>query len=726
MDNALITRRLYKNVKVHEIPIDDADDLKNLQYKEYKINDIKRKNLQKLALKKDKNNYSKIEEEEEYDDNSDDNDDDLDDDMAKLGYDMSNIRLVPINRKVFIDSYFRDKYVYPDASEFVVSWGRAFTNVSSIKLSSLEFPNVVPTFNNSNNTLYWINKEDIDLPEPYPIYTTTMDIGSYTLSSLETHLAEIMKAPKRHYGIPNYVTGEKALNHYLMVTLNNDSDKVSFTSIVTKNAPISPIKTIEGSNVIYVNQPDHGYENAETIYIIGVMGIIGGIPAADINVSSGFQITKEDDNTFSFEIATHATSTITGGGSQVKIGRGAPFQFLFGSYNNTPANELGFPVENSSESLPFENPITSTIKEIQGMEIDPTNDGYLSVTCQDHELEIGDEVYIYNLRASPDIYNDTKHKGVFTVINIFTQDRILLDCKLSDITSWEGAFLGTRIFKMFFPGHGFNRITEIKQVAIDTVQISTLFDHGFGMQNNKNLTRISGSNCIPSVDGVYYANYINRDTFTVTVPGIDLSQDGYSGILTTSHDFFLYNVQPFGGFTYNELNGKQFSVRNILNEYEFVFVGKYGFSSKIETGGGSAIRINSKLHGWNGTQTNFIDNKLYRPLRLSGDDYVFMCIPNLKSDSVSSNCLVDHIFAKIYITANPGQVIFHEFDASPVEFNTPIKKVDELKIQIKSKHNELISFNGLDFSFSFEITELIRRDRTVEYSRNANGYAGLM
>lgn len=685
MDTALITEKLYSNPKSRTLPLDE-DDTKNTQFIKFK-----------------------------------ENDDDSDD--IKVGDDKKNIKLIPVTRKIMIDSVFRDKIIYPDASEFVVSWGRSFTNVAKMRITSLEFPNVVPCFHKSNNTLYWINKEDFDLEPPFPVYTAVIDTGSYTISTLEIELTNIMKMSKRHFGQVSLISGEKAQNHYFMVTLNNESDKVSFTSIITKNAPVSPFTTIAGSNIVQCYQPDHGYESGEIIYFIGVMGIIGGISATDI-LNTGFKITKNDNNYFSFEVNSNAITSTSGGGSQVKTGRGAPFQFLFGNYDNVPADELGFPVENSSDNLSYINPITSSIRIIQGMEIDKINYGYLKIISQNHELEVGDDVYIYNLIATPDIYNDINHKGAYKVIAVLTPDVFLVDCKLLSITSWAQSFIGTRIFHMYFPNHTFYRITEIKQVAPDIIQISTLFGHG--ITENNTWTRISETNCDPSIDGVYEATRINDDTFTITIPGINLNSPGYTGILTTDHLFYLYNVQPFAGFSYNELNGKPFTIRKILNENEFIFVGKYGFASKEETGGGDGIRISSKLHGWNETHDNFINNALYKPIRLSGDDYVFMCIPNLKSDSISSNCPVQNIFAKIYITANPGQVIFHEFDASDVEFNTPIKKVDELKIQIKSKNNELISFNGLDFSFSLEVVELIRRDITVEYSRNANGYAGLI
>jgi hypothetical protein len=176
--------------------------------------------------------------------------------------------------------------------------------------------------------------------------------------------------------------------------------------------------------------------------------------------------------------------------------------------------------------------------------------------------------------------------------------------------------------------------------------------------------------------------------------------------------FYLYNVVPFGGYTEDQLNNKEMEIRYVLDDSSFTFTTRYGFSTITESGGGSSVRISSKLHGWGGHHDNSPNGVLHRPVKLSGDNSAFLCIKNLESDSVSSNTPVRDIFAKLFITANPGLIIFNQFDGADMEFVNPIPQLDELHFQIRSPNNEITSFGGLDYSFGLEIVEEIDIDES--------------
>jgi hypothetical protein len=242
-----------------------------------------------------------------------------------------------------------------------------------------------------------------------------------------------------------------------------------------------------------------------------------------------------------------------------------------------------------------------------------------------------------------------------------------------------------------------------------------LFDHGF---NENSKVRISGSNSTPSIDGFYQVTPIDNDSFTIRNPNIadplSLSAPGHKGILASDYDFYLYNVRPFGGFTATELNNVRFQVRDIIDADNFTFVGQFGFSNVAESGGGDGIRINSKLHGWRGTQSNSPNGSLYRPVRLSGDNYAFMCVPGLNSDSIATTGSVKDIFAKLFITTVPGMTIFNQFDSSPLDLPTIIPNLNELRFQIRSAENHLLSFQGLDYSFGLEVISLEQNDEQNE------------
>ena len=122
----------------------------------------------------------------------------------------------------------------------------------------------------------------------------------------------------------------------------------------------------------------------------------------------------------------------------------------------------------------------------------------------------------------------------------------------------------------------------------------------------------------PNIDGDYTVKPVDGDSFIISSADMSnpltITTPGFAG--SFDYVFYLYNVTPFGGFTANDLNGVPFEVRDIIDADNFTFTGRYGFSKFGETGGGDAIRINSKLHGWRGTQDNSPGGTLYKPIRL--------------------------------------------------------------------------------------------------------------
>ena len=141
-------------------------------------------------------------------------------------------------------------------------------------------------------------------------------------------------------------------------------------------------------------------------------------------------------------------------------------------------------------------------------------------------------------------------------------------------------------------------------------------------------------------------------------------------------------------------------------------MGLLGFSStKSTTGGGSGICITSLLHGWTSTVTNTPNGVLNKPVKLSGDNYAFMCIPGITNDSISTSGSVKDIFAKLFLSSIPGTVIFNEFDSLPIEFVKPIAILNSLRFTIMTPENVQATFNGLDYSFGMDVTELVHEDQ---------------
>ncbi|KAJ3085725.1 hypothetical protein HK102_013886 [Quaeritorhiza haematococci] len=585
---------------------------------------------------------------------------------------------------VAIDSRDRDMSMYPDASDFRIFLGRSFFNIKRIQLLSTEIPNVESAIRSSNNTLYWINEEDRDLG--YPVYSVSVNTGTYRIDTLQAALTNALNnvGVKRRNGA--------GIPHYFDITVNIDTDQVSFASLITQPCPTNPIRTTKGSGTIIVAQPNHGYTNYQRVHVIGVKGIVGGIPNTALN--GNFTVTVDDLDQFRYEIGFAATETVTGRGPYVSTGREAGFKFLFGEYTDTIGDVLGFPTENSSVTIPFPNPLFTVSLEIQGIiPGTPT-----LIRCDGHPLRVNDTIKLYQVHLTPSIY-DNDRNGVFQVVDVPDLDHFAINFVSSNVITFDGASIGTRIFGVTFPQHGFNRIVDIRSYG-GHMAVTTLLNHQRSPGDTVNISR---SNSEPSIDGTHVI--LATPSPDVMILSGTVNRTGYDGIFAADHRFVLYNANAFGGFTRGNLNGATFKIRDIVDEVTFTGTVTTGFSDgSSQQGGGGAVRIASKLHGFRGVQDNFVNGALYKSIALSGNNYAFLCSPQL--GTMVNTGVVRDVFAKIQLNENPGAVIFNSFVSSPKTFtDKTFPRIDELGLSIRSPQNDYLSFRGLDYSLTLEIVE---------------------
>ena len=83
--------------------------------------------------------------------------------------------------------------------------------------------------------------------------------------------------------------------------------------------PSNPFTITNGSTTVTVDEPNHGRSTSDTVRFRDVE-LVGGIPAATINGSSGFTITKTDDNNYTFSSGATASATEIGGGGSASAG----------------------------------------------------------------------------------------------------------------------------------------------------------------------------------------------------------------------------------------------------------------------------------------------------------------------------------------------------------------------------------------------------------------------
>lgn len=107
-------------------------------------------------------------------------------------------------------------------------------------------------------------------------------------------------------------------------------------------------------------------------------------------------------------------------------------------------------------------------------------------------------------------------------------------------------------------------------------------------------------------------------------------------------------------------------------------------------------------------------------LNLTGPElYLMMHLNNY--ESIISNSSMGSCFAKILLTGSPGDAIFNTYINYPVEFDIPIKSLNELNIRFTFPDGTLPNFNNLNHSFTLLITEeLYTNDIIGKNSNNIN------
>ncbi|KAJ3352331.1 hypothetical protein GGF32_003819 [Allomyces javanicus] len=609
------------------------------------------------------------------------------DEMARYGIKgFPTIVAVNTATKELVDTFTGDRndpkaivthIEYPDASDFIIPLPSVLSNVTRIRFIANVFPNVDQAINPGNNTLRWINKEDLDLG--YPEYKVTITSGSYrTLANLQAQIELQVNSVqcKRRAG-----TG---VPHYFII-------------------PTNGIQTVRGYGIVTVTQPNHGYIDGETIEIIGIRGSVGGIPSSVLN--GRFQISLRGPDQFSYEVASIATATEEGGGAVIKSGREVDWQ-LIGQYDNTILGPLGFRVENSSVTFPANSVLMSRTQPITGIQ---QSGRFLHIICPNHGLRVQDTVYLHEFYVSPTVYDNVR-RGIFTVANVLTPDVFAVEYTVDSVTSIKFAFVGTQVIHVSFPNHGLNRIVDIQQVTPGTIEVTMLLPHKLAAGDT---VCVSQSNSTPSIDGKYTIQNVQDDTFQIRFDQT-LTSSGFNGILCGDLNIVMYGVPAFGGFREADLNGVYLTVRDILNADEFTYTVRTGFARQTETIDVSGkSRLNSKVHGWSGSKTNYDPDtmSLYRPVNLSGDSYSYLTCPNLpQSDDfilTTAPGTIKNVIGVLLLNASPGYTLFNNAVDTSVSFTKPIQTLSELHFRHVGPGGTPLNFGGLDWMMVLEITELV-------------------
>ena len=519
-----------------EVSSQSNEEFKNFYEKEQSLQEEKniRENLDKISIK----NFR-------LDDETDDQNL-LNTNKFELQNTISNTNTntnEKLNRKikevityVSVDSRDRNKVLYPKASYFKIFLGKTFYNVKNIKLASVEFPNTNAVINSNNNKIYWRNKEDIDIDKinditkEYPTYDTTLRIGSYVATSLQTEIYNKFSLIKRQ-------DGDSADYHYFIVNLDLDTDIVTFTSLILTQLPVNPLSTLTGSGLITINHPNHGFQEGDKIYLVGAQ-TLAGITPPYLNTLHTITIipsTSGGSDYYQFEVNIKAALAVQlGGGNTVKSGKIAPFQLLFGDYPNTIAQNIGFPLENSSQL------IKTYIKSIE------TIHQVLITTTEPHRLintfdNLGQSCTIAGSGTTPNI------DGTRIITKIINQYSFLI--KVNEPLSITTLINPTVTFN--FPPHTNSLdISSISNYNFNTIIVTTFTDHNYDVSHIGSNVTLYETKTTPVLDNTHKIDGIfAQDSFTIVETILAKSETnivGDGGYIPRNHPITTHTVNVTG------------------------------------------------------------------------------------------------------------------------------------------------------------------------------------
>lgn len=447
---------------------------------------------------------------------------------------------------VSVDSRDRNKLLYPKPSFFKIFLGKTFYNVKSIRLASMEFPNTNAVVNSYNNKIYWRNQEDIDkdkinnITKQYPIYETTFRIGSYVATSLQTEMSSKLALVKRLDNSGDY--------HYFIVNLDLDTDVVTFTSLVLTQLNVNALSTTANTGIIKVGHANHGLSTGDQMYLVGAQAL-GGIPSSYLNTIHTVVVDSNNSNSaneYFFEVPIKAAQKIdNGGGNTLKVGKIAPYQFLFGDYNNTIAPNIGFPLENSSQLIKTYIKSVNTIYQVVVRTAIPHN--LINTLSNDlPPIHLGKRCTIRNSGTSPNIDGDR------TITKIIDQYTFVIQVNNPiSIVLLNNAFVefDPNIFPEYQLLNTFN-ITSISNYDFNTLLITNFSTHNYDISHIGKNVILYNTQTVPVLDGTHKIDGIfSLDSFTIIgsiFANYTTSTNGQGGYISRNHPLKTYTTKITG------------------------------------------------------------------------------------------------------------------------------------------------------------------------------------
>ena len=374
---------------------------------------------------------------------------------------------------------------YPNPNQYTIILNKAYHDIISVKLISIEFPNSERTITNEsdkqNNKIYWNNLEDGTY-----IYSIEVPSGNYSPCDLEKELEKLFYNTARIYAGQPTITYQP--NQYFKVTIDKNTDKVIlksykkfilsqpfFTPVTGSSQVIQPI-------VITITNPNYGILNVgDTIIISGAIDYLG-IPADILN---GYHAVTSiiDSNTYQITLPLiNLDSQIddTQGGESVIIYVPNIFRLLFNN-SDTIGTVLGWRnVGNSTSITNYATSISNSDLYAQDISTDSLGNPII-ITNNAIQLSGGNYVYMvadplvtcYSSGVITNIFakillSDQPDKVIF---NNFVNMNLVYDDPLYEVTSLDIAFYNQdgKLYNFYGMEHSYTlEITTVTDIPSDT------------------------------------------------------------------------------------------------------------------------------------------------------------------------------------------------------------------------------------------------------------------
>jgi hypothetical protein len=549
---------------------------------------------------------------------------------------------------------------YPNSYSYKISLNKEFHNISQVKLISTEFPNsyrlISNTLNNANNKIYWQNLDDGDY-----IYSISIDPGNYTPLMLQNKL-------------------ELAFNNILRLPYINDTvDIIADSSDIVRydnfgNNKYHIIKT----NIDTTTDTVSFSAYKEILLFDTDNQKVLVIPDNEIIVKLEDHNLMDTDVTQMYIIVTNTEPVLLSQTSPNKM-----YQLI----GLTTDNELDMILNTLTKFISTDRSINTEIL-FTDLQFNISTFQQTIITIQNGgTLNKGDFVYraldekLFKIDSQID-------SNIYSCIEDITT-KFILGSKLINIIdatykfkSFNTVINNTNKMIVNHPKHNLNIGDQI--IISNSLSV-----------NNVPATAINNTHMI--VDIIDNNNYIiNLDRFSPLPTSI--SQKNrisiiYPDIFRIRFDFLdtLGTLLGFRNTGSSSAITKYSTMITNLDEYEDDF-------------------------NYNSVGIEFQNKK--NVLAMSGENYILMCSKTL--NNFYNIGPVNDVFAKILLTDVPGTILFNTFVATPIIFDTPIPSLSELNFEYYLPNGNYFDFNGLDHSFTLEITELINYAPDTSYNSRLN------